>query len=62
MDVVHSPPHKRLRARKRPLQSNWLASESPEETWSDAEGRNDIDQWPVKGVVGEELDSDKNSM
>ncbi|KIJ16757.1 histone-lysine N-methyltransferase [Paxillus involutus ATCC 200175] len=36
-------------------QQMWKRSPTPEETWSDASGGNDIGEWPVIGVVGEEL-------
>ncbi|KAF8844600.1 SET domain-containing protein [Paxillus ammoniavirescens] len=36
-------------------QQMWKRSPTPEETWSDASGGNDSGEWPVIGVVGEEL-------
>ncbi|EGN99339.1 hypothetical protein SERLA73DRAFT_73872 [Serpula lacrymans var. lacrymans S7.3] len=34
----------------------WQRSSSPVETWSDAEGGNEHGEWPVGGVIGEEVD------
>ncbi|KAG2158223.1 uncharacterized protein EDB93DRAFT_1077341 [Suillus bovinus] len=39
----------------------WKRSPSPEESWSDAEGGNENGEWPIKGVVGEEVDPDGTS-
>lgn len=39
----------------------WQASPSPVETWSDAEGANEELEWPVKGIVGEEIRLDGTS-
>ena len=39
----------------------WEPSPSPEESWSDAEGANEDNEWPVKAVVGEELRLDGTS-
>lgn len=39
----------------------WRPSPSPEETWSDASGANEDGEWPVKGVVGEEIRLDGTS-
>ncbi|KAF9218097.1 hypothetical protein BS17DRAFT_883589 [Gyrodon lividus] len=36
-------------------QQMWQRSATPEENWSDASGGNENGEWPVKGVVGEEL-------
>jgi len=36
----------------------WKRSPSPEETWSDAEGGNENGEWPIKGIVGEEINPD----
>lgn len=36
----------------------WRRSPSPEESWSDAEGGNENGEWPIKGIVGEEVDPD----
>lgn len=40
----------------------WKRSPSPEESWSDAEGGNENGEWPIKGVVGEEVDPDGTSI
>ncbi|KIK92408.1 hypothetical protein PAXRUDRAFT_147412 [Paxillus rubicundulus Ve08.2h10] len=42
-------------------QQMWKRSPTPEETWSDASGGNDSGEWPVIGVVGEELRLDGTS-
>lgn len=39
----------------------WKRSPTPEESWSDAEGGNENGEWPIKGVVGEEVDPDGTS-
>ncbi|KAG1756671.1 uncharacterized protein EDB91DRAFT_29956 [Suillus paluster] len=36
----------------------WKRSPSPQESWSDAEGGNENGEWPIKGIVGEEVDPD----
>ncbi|OAX38927.1 SET domain-containing protein [Rhizopogon vinicolor AM-OR11-026] len=40
----------------------WKRSSSPEETWSDAEGGNENGEWPIKGIVGEEINPDGTSV
>jgi len=40
---------------------DWERSPTPEETWSDASGGNENGEWPVKGVVGEEIRLDGTS-
>lgn len=39
----------------------WKRSPTPEESWSDAEGGNENGEWPIKGIVGEEVDPDGTS-
>jgi histone-lysine N-methyltransferase SUV39H len=40
----------------------WERSPSPEETWSDEEGGNEHGEWPIEGIVGEEIDGSGESM
>lgn len=40
---------------------DWERSPTPEETWSDASGGNENGEWPVMGVVGEEIRLDGTS-
>lgn len=39
----------------------WKPSPSPKENWDDAEGANEAGEWPVKGIVGEEIRLDGTS-
>jgi [histone H3]-lysine9 N-trimethyltransferase SUV39H len=34
----------------------WANSDTPEEYWSDVDGVAEDGEWPIKGIVGEELD------
>ncbi|KAG6329436.1 hypothetical protein ID866_9653 [Astraeus odoratus] len=40
---------------------DWERSPTPEETWSDASGGNEHGEWPIEGIVGEEICLDGTS-